>query len=30
MRNLKDLILEKQNSRNTITYEKFIDKFQDL
>ena len=30
MRNLKDLILEKQNSRNTITYEKFIGKFQDL
>lgn len=30
MRNLKDLILEKQNSRNTITYKKFIGKFQDL
>ena len=30
MRSLKDLILEKQNSRNTITYEKFIGKFQDL
>ena len=30
MRSLKDLILEKQNSRNTITYEKFIGKLRDL
>ena len=30
MRNLKDLILEKQNSRNTITYKKFINEFQNL
>ena len=30
MRSLKDLILEKQNSRNTITYKKFINEFQNL
>lgn len=30
MKNLKDLILEKQNSRNTITYKKFINEFQNL
>ena len=30
MKNLKDLILEKQNSRDTITYKKFINEFQNL
>lgn len=30
MKNLKDLILEKQNSHNTITYKKFINEFQNL